>query len=265
MAIKSTICENILTLTSRETERGHVMETRHSTEKKFTPNESHIIKLIMLSNSKGSLFATLPKDIPYYMANILKHLPDTTNILDRLVSGLTQVSVNYKNDCWFFKNDHHDIACEVEYLMELIKIEKGIDEKQAFVCLNIFIRGLYCVLEKDGNDKFLKKLNALYSISNCKADPYNSFFKELQSAHATQSNLSLDKLIAAIYVAFNGCENPVIQYLNNGNFQMDTRAALLLKLKEVYKNHIVNDNYRGDVIKAELDKDIEFHLSQPNR
>lgn len=272
------------------------MQSGNSPKKSSIHNKSVIKTLIMLRNTNGSIFNTIPQDITKYTIEILKNLPNPPNIFDTLTSGIIAVCNDYKTDFLFTKNKHHDLACEVEELIKLLIIEKDSDEKQAFFLLNVYIIGLIEVLAHyKKSTKFLNKLRDLLDSSNyliiyelcCDNASWQrndkirltdriKFCNEFMSVHTQGTPVTLSTLLTTLfYVIDEKCLSN--GYLNNyllnnipthfTAFDSKIRADILKMLKEKYTLLYNPPKYqywidKNPVPLNEINKEIEFLLDQ---
>lgn len=221
-------------------------------------NKSLITTLIKLRNFKGTFFNIMP-DIAHHMIEIIKKLP-VQNIFDTIASDLTAICHYYKNDYYLMKNNHHDLACEIEEVMKLFEKEKRVDKKHAFIHLIVFLQGLVDVLKTKPHGKFLHKIEEINQKYNLRIQAHLSPFC-IEDAHKMGGHVSLSDLITTLSAYTAQSKSVVIAYLEDKCFVESNRKNLLANLNQRYKDVWDFSSYEAMNL-ATIEKEIDFHLNE---
>lgn len=236
------------------------MQHNNPRKKVLLSNNSLAKTILLLRDSRGSLFHGLPKDITNQMIGITRKLslPNQT-YFESLASELLNICENYKNNFKYFKNTHHKIACKTEEFVKLLMTDTSIDEKRALYYLIPFHNALNAYMKTEKSIKFLKMLKDLdenHELINGSINLHNSV--NLVEEYRAGRHMPLYELLIYISNSTKNLEGFIrTQYLRSDNLNPKN---LLNELEYYYNKRASKKDFTEE--SAALDTEIQHHLDQ---
>jgi hypothetical protein len=242
-----------------ECERGKAMNSGNSLQEKIPLSVGSLITtLIKFRNLDGSFLNAIPKDVTNYIIGIIKQLP-IHNIFDVLTAELSAICHYYKLDTYIFKNCNHDLACEVEEVIKLLKINKKADPIHSFIHLMDFIQALTAVL-KNKSGRLYNKIAEFNDKYDLVVVTHQSPWY-LEDAHKMHEHVALSNVITALSAYTKESRSAIIAYLAEKSFCEANRKKLLANLDKRYKDIVDFSSYEAMNL-AVIEREVNHHLIQ---